>query len=171
MWPAAGSRNLGGPVQRNQGTPLPSQQNPQDDIFGSSTRLPSSQGSFRFGNQSSVPQASTVDDFPPLNRNVNGDIGQERSSMMASLGFPSHPSSSSAPVPSNRAGNGLLNALSANTRSTEVRSPTTGMFFFPPPSYPPFYHPSHPPSSPSSDPAPFYLMSNSLSLPSAPPLT
>lgn len=122
------------PIQRNQGTPL-SQQG-QEDIFSSSSRLGSNQGSFRFGGsqgsvgQPSQPQPSSIDDFPPLNnnnnsgfRNGNGDIGQERgSSLMSTLGF----GATTSPAPGmqgSRAGNGLLNALSENSRSGQVRSP------------------------------------------------
>ncbi|KAK3323438.1 hypothetical protein B0T19DRAFT_425982 [Cercophora scortea] len=128
MWSSSGSRNLSGAVQRG-GTPLSSQQTQQDDLF-STSRLPSAQGAFRFGNQgnSTQPQpqppqtqANPADDFPPLNRNPNGEIGgQERGAgLIGGLGF----GSGSAMNPS-RAGNGLLNALSANSRATEARSPT-----------------------------------------------
>ncbi|KAK9422718.1 putative CobW-domain-containing protein [Seiridium unicorne] len=135
LWSTTGSRNVG-PIQRNQPTPLSSQQGQQDDMFSPSSRLASSQGSFRFGGQGSVgqssqPQPGSIDDFPPLNnnngfRNSNGDIGQERgSNLMSQLGFGAQPS----PAPSlsgSRAGNGLLNALSANTRANETRSPDAG---------------------------------------------
>lgn len=129
MWSSAGPRNLSGPIQRNQPTPVSSQQTGQDDMFTqSSSRMPSAQGSFRFSNQNNIgsstqtPPTST-DDFPPLNRTANGDIGSERSaSLMSSLGFGPPNGSSSTPLQSNR-GNGLLNALSANSRATEVRSP------------------------------------------------
>lgn len=105
---------------------MPPQQSPQDDLFGSSSRVPSVQGSFRFSNQASISQAqgSTSEEFPPLNRNVNGDIGQERSpNLMSSLGFGSQASSAAALASRN---NGLLNAVSANARGTDVRSPTSG---------------------------------------------
>ncbi|KAK8118841.1 uncharacterized protein PG998_003467 [Apiospora kogelbergensis] len=133
LWSSAGNRTMP-PIQRNQGTPL-SQQG-QEDIF-SSSRLGSNQGSFRFGgSQGSVgqpsqqPQPSSIDDFPPLNnnnnsgfRNGNGDIGQERgSNLMSTLGF----GATTSPAPGmqgSRAGNGLLNALSENSRSGQVRSP------------------------------------------------
>ncbi|KAI1850083.1 hypothetical protein JX266_004462 [Neoarthrinium moseri] len=136
LWSSAGSRNMA-PIQRNQPTPLSSQQGQQDDLF-SSSRLASQQGSFRFGSQSSTgqssqPQPGSIDDFPPLNnsnggfRNGNGDIGQERgSSLMSTLGFGAQPS----PAPSlsgNRAGNpgnGLLNAL--NNHAADARSPDAG---------------------------------------------
>jgi CCR4-NOT transcription complex subunit 2 len=125
MWSMAGSRNTGVPVQRNQGTPqATAQQNDQNDFFSASSRIASNQGSFRFGSQASANQSSQVqagapDDFPPLNRNGNGDIGQDRgASLMSTIGFGAQGS---------RAGNGLLNALSANSRSSEVRSPTSGM--------------------------------------------
>ncbi|KAK8080559.1 CobW/HypB/UreG- nucleotide-binding domain-containing protein [Apiospora hydei] len=133
LWSSAGNRNMP-PIQRNQGTPL-SQQG-QEDIFSSTSRIGSNQGSFRFGGsqgsvgQPSQPQPSSIDDFPPLNnnnnsgfRNGNGDIGQERgSNLMSTLGF----GATTSPAPGmqgSRAGNGLLNALSENSRSGQVRSP------------------------------------------------
>ncbi|KAK7927157.1 CobW/HypB/UreG- nucleotide-binding domain-containing protein [Apiospora marii] len=127
LWSSAGNRNMP-PIQRNQGTPL-SQQG-QEDIFSSSSRLGSNQGSFRFGGSQGSPQPSSIDDFPPLNnnnnsgfRNGNGDIGQERgSNLMSTLGF----GATTSPAPGmqgSRAGNGLLNALSENSRSGQVRSP------------------------------------------------
>ncbi|KOS18255.1 General negative regulator of transcription subunit 2 [Escovopsis weberi] len=121
MWSSAGARNLSGPIQRNQATPVSSQPGGQDEVFGpSSSRMPSAQGAFRFGNQSSQVPPSSVDDFPPLNRAANGEIGSDHSAnLMSSLGFGPQPGSSSGP---NR-GNGLLNALSANSRASEVRSP------------------------------------------------
>ncbi|KAK5998513.1 Zinc-regulated GTPase metalloprotein activator 1 [Cladobotryum mycophilum] len=120
MWSSAGSRNLSGPIQRNQPTPVSSQQGGQDDLFSPSSRMPSAQGAFRFGNQPSQVQPNSVDDFPPLNRTANGEIGSDRgASLMSSLGFGPQPGASSVP---NR-GNGLLNALSANNRASEVRSP------------------------------------------------
>ncbi|KAM5378737.1 hypothetical protein ACJZ2D_004373 [Fusarium nematophilum] len=128
MWSAAGPRNLSGPIQRNQSTPLSSQQGGQDDLFSpNSSRGPSVQGGFRFGNQgnlgqSSQAQSGSVDDFPPLNRTANGDIGSDRAAnLMSSLGFGSQ-AGASGPVSNNR-GNGLLNALSANSRANEARSP------------------------------------------------
>lgn len=129
MWSGSGARNVGGPpVQRNQTTPLSAQQSQHDDMFSSNSRLSSAQGSFRFGNQnsaarSSQPQQSAADEFPPLNRNVNGDIGQERgSNLMSGLGFGSQ-AASSAVASQSSGGNGLLNALSANARASEARSP------------------------------------------------
>lgn len=129
MWSGAGSRNIGGPIQRNQPTPLSSQQGGQDDLFSpTSSRMPPVQGSFRFGNQgnmgaqSSQAQSTSIDDFPPLNRTANGEIGSERgANLMSSLGF-GPPTGAPGPAPNNR-GNGLLNALSATSRVGEVRSP------------------------------------------------
>ncbi|KAF4975828.1 hypothetical protein FZEAL_7447 [Fusarium zealandicum] len=128
MWSAAGSRNLSGPIQRNQPTPLSSQQGGQDDLFSPNTsRGPSAQGGFRFGNQGNIGQPSqaqptSIDDFPPLNRTANGDIASDRTAnLMSSLGFGTQ-TGASGPVLSNR-GNGLLNALSANSRASDARSP------------------------------------------------
>lgn len=124
MWSSGASRNLSGPVQRNQSTPVSSQQGGQDDLFASgSSRLPLHQTSFRFGNQGNMAtasqgQPSSVDDFPPLNRAGNGEIGSDRSGNLMSLAFGSQQGASGA-----QRGNGLLNALSANSRANDVRSP------------------------------------------------
>ena len=140
LWASAGSRNLGGPIQRNQAAPISAQQAQQDDLFASApSRLSSTQGSFRFGNQGnigqpSLAQPSTSEEFPPLNRNANGDIGQERggASLLSSLAFGVQGNGAS-PSMQNRANNGLLNALSANTRASGVRPPpgalASGMVF------------------------------------------
>ncbi|KAH8879694.1 hypothetical protein GQ53DRAFT_833953 [Thozetella sp. PMI_491] len=117
MWSSSSSRNLGGSLQRTQNNP---HQGQADDIFSTAPRLSSAQGSFRFGNQpAAVPssQAQPADEFPPLNRNANGEIGQERgSNLMSALGFGSQ-TSASASTMQGRSGNGLLNALSANSRA------------------------------------------------------
>lgn len=127
MWSNAsntGSRNISAPVPRNQGTPLSSQAG-QEDLFspGGGTRMSSQHGSFRFGNQGGPPpqqsQPSTGEDFPPLNRGGNGDIASER---LGTLGFGSQAGPSLSGMQTTR-GNGLLNALSANNRATEARSP------------------------------------------------
>lgn len=94
-------------------------------MFSPVGRLPSGQNSFRFGSQASIgqppqPQPSGGDEYPPLNRNGNGEIGQERSvNLMAGLGFGSQAPGGQA----NRSGNGLLNAVTASARTSEVRSP------------------------------------------------
>lgn len=138
-WAASGTRNIGQPGNmRLQQQPLVSQQQQlsaqqqQDDLFGSSSQLPS-QGGFRFGNQNAVGQSSqpnSVDDFPPLNRNVNGDIGQDRnSSLMSNVGFGAQSNglgfgSGNPPQPNRN--NGLLNALSGSNRiaaANRVASP------------------------------------------------
>ncbi|KAI0403915.1 hypothetical protein F4802DRAFT_569049 [Xylaria palmicola] len=130
LW-AGNSRPMGGNVQRNQPTPH-SQQNQQDDFFSSSSRLNTNQAAFRFGNQSAMsqssqPQASSIDDFPPLNnslRNGDGEMSQERgSTLMSTLGFGAQGNAAGGSLQGTRAGNGLLNALSANSRTSDVRSP------------------------------------------------
>jgi CCR4-NOT transcription complex subunit 2 len=118
---------MGGSIQRNQPTPLSSQQG-QDDLYSNPSR---NQGSFRYGNQStqpSQPPPSSIDDFPPLNttsfRSGNGDIGQERgSNLISSLSFGAQGAGAPGSTQTTRAGNGLLNALSANNRATEAGSP------------------------------------------------
>ncbi|KAL7796596.1 hypothetical protein V8C37DRAFT_372336 [Trichoderma ceciliae] len=124
MWSTAGSRNISGPIQRSQPTPGSSQQGGQDDLFGPpSSRMQSNQGPFRFGAQPAQVQPSSVDDFPPLNRTSNGEIGSERgANLMSSLGFSPQNTGSSGPMQSN-GGNGLLNALTATNRANDARSP------------------------------------------------
>ncbi|KAG6004252.1 hypothetical protein E4U54_000570 [Claviceps lovelessii] len=124
MWASAGSRNIGGPVQRTQGTPISSQQGAQEDMFGGgSSRMANNQGSLRFGNEgnlltASQGQPSTADEFPPLNRGSNGEVGSDRNQNLMSLGYASQHGASGL-----HRGNGLLNALSANSRANDARSP------------------------------------------------
>jgi hypothetical protein len=124
MWSTAGSRNISGPIQRNQPTQGSSQQGGQDDLFGPpSSRMQPNQGPFRFGAQPSQVQPNSVDDFPPLNRTSNGEIGSERGgNVMSSIGFGPQNPGSSGPLQSG-GGNGLLNALTATSRASDVRSP------------------------------------------------
>lgn len=68
--------------QQNQAQQQAQQQ--QDELFSSSSQLPASQGNFRYGGQNPVgrlsqSQENATDEFPPLNRNANGEIGQDRS--------------------------------------------------------------------------------------------
>lgn len=126
MWSGQTSRNLGqGGVHRAPGTPLSSQQPQQEDMFPSASRLGGGP-SFRFGSQATTAQPSQgqPDEFPPLNRTTNGEIGgQDRGSLMSSLAFGSA-ATASGPAIQARAGNGLLNAISANSRTADGISPT-----------------------------------------------
>lgn len=128
MWGGQAARNLGGPAPRNPGSAIP-QQPQQDDLFSPASRLSSSQNSFRFGSQANIgqpqqPQPSGGEEFPPLNRNGNGDIGQERvASMITGLNLGSQAAVASPPTQARGSGNGLLNAVTANTRASEARSP------------------------------------------------
>ncbi|KAM0261657.1 hypothetical protein ACHAQJ_002108 [Trichoderma viride] len=124
MWSTAGSRNISGPIQRSQPTPGSSQQAGQDDLFGPpSSRMQPNQGPFRFGAQPAQVQPNSVDDFPPLNRTSNGEIGSERgANVMSAIGFGPQNPGSSGPMQGN-GGNGLLNALTATSRANDVRSP------------------------------------------------
>lgn len=110
-------------------------QQQQDDLFGSSSQLPSNQSGFRFGNQSAIGQSSqshNADEFPPLSRNANGDMGQDRSSnMIQNVGFGAQSSGagfgSTNPTQQTR-NNGLLNALSGSNRmasNNRVASPAS----------------------------------------------
>jgi CCR4-NOT transcription complex subunit 2 len=112
-------------------------QQQQEDLFTSSSQLPSSQGGFRFGNQNAVGQSAShtqsVDEFPPLSRNASGDIGQDRgSNLIQNVGFGAQANgmgfSSTNPPQPNR-NNGLLNVLSGNNRvgsTNRVSSPSIG---------------------------------------------
>lgn len=124
-WAMPGSRSLGQRTQPSQAQQQTQQQ--QDDLFSSSSQLPNAQGSFRFGNQAAVGQSSqsqgsTSDEFPPLSRNVNGDIGQDRGQgLLPNVGFGAQSGGGafgdSLGGSQNTRGNGLLNALSGSIRS------------------------------------------------------
>ena len=127
------------PVQQQSQTQQQMQQQ-QDDLFSSSSQLSSAQGGFRFGSQTTVGQSSQAqvnpaDEFPPLNRNINGEIGQDRTlGLGTTVGFGAQ---SSVPTFGNTPGgsqglrnNGLLNALSSSIRapSGTVRVASPGGF-------------------------------------------
>lgn len=104
----------------------------QDEIFTTSSQFSSSQSGFRFGNQNAVGQSAqptTVEEFPPLSRNSNGEITQDRSpNLIQNVGFGAQPNGvgfGSANAQQNRS-NGLLNALSGSSRipGNRVASPT-----------------------------------------------
>jgi CCR4-NOT transcription complex subunit 2 len=160
-WAASGARGLAPSASMRSQQQQPSlssqqqinaQQQAQqqhDDLFSSSSQLPNSQGGFRFGAQNAVGQSSQpnpIDEFPPLNRNANGEIGQdrgirviqnvmhqgpERGSMASfqNVGFGTQSNglgfgSSNPPQPPRN--NGLLNALSGSSRghsANRVASP------------------------------------------------
>jgi CCR4-NOT transcription complex subunit 2 len=138
-WAAQSARNAGpsSSLRTQASVPLSAQQQAQqqqqDDLFSSSSQLPSTQGGFRFGNQSAVGQSAShiqgVDEFPPLSRNANGDIGQDRgSSIVHNVGFgaPSNGMGFGAANPPQS--NGLLNAINGNRAGASNRgpSPATG---------------------------------------------
>jgi hypothetical protein len=144
-WAMPTGRPLGQATShRTQQALLPSQQQTlaqqqtqqqQDDLFASSSQLPSSQGGFRFGGQNPVGQSSqsqenTTDDFPPLSRNVNGDIGQDRLGLLQNVGFGGQSSNLGFGAGiggshTNR-NNGLLNALSSSSRTPSINPRDTG---------------------------------------------
>lgn len=146
MWGGQAARNMSGPA-RNPSVSIP-QQGQQDDLFSPVSRMSFSQNSFRFGSQGSIGQsqpqpqpqpqpqqqqphqASSGEEFPPLNRNNNGEIGQERNAnLMAGLGgFGAQSNVASPSAQANRSGNGLLNAVTANARTSEVRSPVGKLY-------------------------------------------
>jgi CCR4-NOT transcription complex subunit 2 len=125
-WAASGARGMGqtGNLRQQQQPPGPASQQ-QDDLFGSSSQL-LNQGSFRFGGQAvgQSSQATSVDEVPPLNRNTNGDIGQDRAtSMMHNAGYAAQSNglgfgAGNASQPQTNRSNGLLNALSGSNRAT-----------------------------------------------------
>lgn len=93
-------------------------------MFGTSPQLPVNQGSFRYGSQNAVGQSTqgnTSDEFPPLNRNGNGDLGGDRpASLVQSVGFQATANGmsfgSTNPSQPSRAANGLLSAVSGSGR-------------------------------------------------------
>jgi hypothetical protein len=101
----------------------------QDEMFSPPSRLQPSQNSFRFSSQASIgqgqqSQTSGGDEFPPLNRNGNGEISQDRvASLMSSVNLGSQGPVASSSTQARGSGNGLLNAVTANTRAAEARSP------------------------------------------------
>lgn len=106
-------------------------QQQQDDLFSSSSQLPSSQSSFRFGSQNAVgqsSQANAADDFPPLNRNSNGEIGQDRIQNIGFGGQSNGMGFGSVQLSQPSRNNGLLNALSGGSRvvsGNRVASPAS----------------------------------------------
>ncbi|KFY36548.1 hypothetical protein V495_07812 [Pseudogymnoascus sp. VKM F-4514 (FW-929)] len=136
-WAMPGARQLGQAAShRPPHGALPAQQQSQaqqqtqqqqDDLFSSSSQLPSSQSGFRFGGQNAVgqssqPQESAAEEFPPLNRNANGEIGQDRnlgSIQSPGFGAPSSTLGFSAANTSAQASrsNGLLNAVNTGNRA------------------------------------------------------
>lgn len=106
----------------------------QEDLFQSSSQLPSGQGAFRFGGQNAIGQASqsnNVDEFPPLNRNANGEIGSDRGpNILQHAGFGTQSNGlgfGSVNPPQTSRNNGLLSALSGSHRSGNRASSPTGL--------------------------------------------
>lgn len=140
-WAAQSARNVGPTtaMRAQPSHPISAQQQSQqqqDDLFASSSQLPSSQTVFRF-NQNAVSQsashAQSADDFPPLSRNSNGDIGQARGSgAIQSVGFGAQANGmgfGSTNPPQQTRNNGLLDVLSGSNRTganNRVSSPVTG---------------------------------------------
>ncbi|CAD6501271.1 BgTH12-01523 [Blumeria graminis f. sp. triticale] len=131
---AAGARNIGPSTnmrltqqssistQQHLGAQIPSQQQ-QEDLFNSA-QIPSSQGVFRFGNPNTAiqnSQSNGVDEFPPLNRNINGEIGQGRGyGLIQNSGFsaPSNGLSFNSTNPTSTPSCGLLSAISNSARNS-----------------------------------------------------
>ena len=76
------------PPQPQQSQQLPQQptQQPTDDLFPSSSQFANGLDDYRHGGQAGVgqlsglnqPQPGNIEEFPPLGRNGNGEIGQDR---------------------------------------------------------------------------------------------
>lgn len=72
--------------QQSQQLPQQSTQQPNDDLFPSSSQFANGLDDYRHGGQAGVgqlsglnqPQPANIDEFPPLGRNGNGEIGQDR---------------------------------------------------------------------------------------------
>lgn len=119
------------PLQQSQAQQQTQQQ--QGDPFSASSQLPNAQASFRFGSEVTVSPSSqsqpNADEFPPLNRNINGEIGQDRTvGHLPSVGFGAQTRSSAfggvgtSQIVRN---NGLLNALSGSNRAPSIPSQVT----------------------------------------------
>ncbi|KAI9821223.1 MAG: hypothetical protein M1827_003957 [Pycnora praestabilis] len=89
------------PLQQQQQPPQPQSQPQQqhDDLFPTSSQFTNGLDDYRFGGQggvgqlsgSSQPQTGNIDEFPPLGRNGNGEIGQDRrGGLMQNAAFGSH---------------------------------------------------------------------------------
>lgn len=110
VWANASQRAAQTPVQRQQPPPTtqppsrtsqtPSHPQPQnqpshDDLFPSGMQFANRLDDFRSGGQgisgqlaSGQPQTGSIDEFPPLGRNVTADLGQDRrGSMLQNAGL------------------------------------------------------------------------------------
>lgn len=129
MWSAAGSRNPNGPVQRNQSTPASNQPTAPDDLFNPipSSRVQPNQGLSPFSTRmrasaTSQAQMSGMDHLAASSRAAKSKPGAERvANKSHQLGF--GPQNTGPTHVQAYRGNGLLNALSANSRANEARSP------------------------------------------------
>lgn len=143
MWTTAGVRNSGQGAAPGFGSQSSMASHPQtqasqqqsqlqrDDLFASSSQLPDTQSGHRFNGQHSAigqTQSNGADDFPPLARNLNGNIGQDRgSTMLQSFGNGhQHPSVFGNMTAQNGA---FLNTIARNGReasgSARATSPST----------------------------------------------
>lgn len=141
-WATQGARSAGPPSNMRAqpsaqlSAQQQTQQQQQDDLFTSSSQLPSAQGSgFRFANQNAVGQSAShtqgVEEFPPLSRNANGEVSQDRgSNLLQGVGFGAQSNgmgfgSGNPPQP-----NGLLNVINGSRAGANNRgpSPAAGQF-------------------------------------------
>jgi CCR4-NOT transcription complex subunit 2 len=79
-------QNSNNPQSNTLSQPQQSQQLHQEDLFPSSSQFANGLDDYRFGGQNAVgqgagssqPQTTNIEDFPPLGRTENGEIGQDR---------------------------------------------------------------------------------------------
>lgn len=124
MWSASGPRNPNGPVQRNQSTPVSSQPTGHDDLFNPapSSRMPLNQGLSPFGTHMHATSHAQMSGIATPRKAAISEMGPYTvANKSSSTGFGSQ-STGPTHVQAHR-GNGLLNALSANSRANEARSP------------------------------------------------
>jgi CCR4-NOT transcription complex subunit 2 len=126
------------PSQPTQGQPQPpSQQSSHDDVFPSAGQFSSGIDDFRHGTQgmsgqmsaTSQPQTGSIDEFPPLGRNISGELGQERrGSIMQGTGFGAYGSSIGfgAALSQTQSRNGMSNQLNGQQDGSRVSSQTAG---------------------------------------------
>ncbi|EQL03429.1 NOT2/NOT3/NOT5 family protein [Ophiocordyceps sinensis CO18] len=124
MWSASGPRNPNGPVQRNQSTPVSSQPTGHDDLFNPapSSRMPLNQGLSPFGTHMHATSHAQMSGIATPRKAAISEMGPYTvANKSSSTGFGSQ-NTGPTHVQAHR-GNGLLNALSANSRANEARSP------------------------------------------------
>jgi CCR4-NOT transcription complex subunit 2 len=113
-----------------------SQTSSHDDVFPSSAQFSSGLDEFRQGSQGiggqmsagSQPQTGSIDEFPPLGRNISEDLSQERrGSIMQSAGFGGYGGSlgfGGGNMAQAQARNGMSNPINGQQEGNRISSQT-----------------------------------------------